>query len=60
MLNRALSEKHHILLEGAQGALLDLDIGTYPYVTSSNPTTAGLCVGAGLPPTAVGRRARRL
>jgi adenylosuccinate synthase len=53
VLNRALSEKHHILLEGAQGALLDLDIGTYPYVTSSNPTTAGLCVGAGLPPTAV-------
>jgi adenylosuccinate synthase len=53
VLNRALGEKHHILLEGAQGALLDLDIGTYPYVTSSNPTTAGLCVGAGLPPTAV-------
>ena len=53
LLNRALSEKHHILLEGAQGALLDLDIGTYPYVTSSNPTTGGLCVGAGLPPTAL-------
>jgi len=53
VLTRALAEKHHILLEGAQGALLDLDIGTYPYVTSSNPTAAGCCVGAGLPPTAV-------
>lgn len=51
VLGRALKEKHHILLEGAQGALLDLDLGTYPYVTSSNPTSAGLCVGAGLPPT---------
>ncbi len=51
ILNRALAEKHHILLEGAQGALLDLDLGTYPYVTSSNPTAAGCCVGAGLPPT---------
>ena len=53
VLNRALDEKHHILLEGAQGALLDLDIGTYPYVTSSNPTAAGCCVGAGLPPMAL-------
>jgi adenylosuccinate synthase len=53
VLSRALSEKHHILLEGAQGALLDLDLGTYPYVTSSNPTSAGLCVGAGLPPMAL-------
>ncbi len=50
ILNRALADKHHILLEGAQGALLDLDLGTYPYVTSSNPTAAGCCVGAGLPP----------
>jgi adenylosuccinate synthase len=41
------------LLEGAQGALLDLDYGTYPYVTSSNPTAAGLCLGAGVPPTAL-------
>jgi len=51
ILDRALADKHHILLEGAQGALLDLDLGTYPYVTSSNPTAAGCCVGAGLPPT---------
>jgi adenylosuccinate synthase len=53
VLNRALAEKHHILLEGAQGALLDLDLGTYPYVTSSNPTAGGCVVGAGLPPTAL-------
>ena len=39
-----------MLLEGAQAALLDLDFGTYPYVTSSNPTAAGLCVGSGTPP----------
>ncbi|HUS15673.1 MAG TPA: adenylosuccinate synthase [Chloroflexia bacterium] len=53
VLSRALGEKHHILLEGAQGAMLDLDIGSYPYVTSSNPTAGGCCVGAGLPPTAL-------
>ena len=53
VLARALAEHHNILLEGAQGALLDLDFGTYPYVTSSNPTAAGLCLGAGLPPTAL-------
>lgn len=53
VVERALREKHNILLEGAQGAMLDLDYGTYPYVTSSNPTAAGLCLGAGLPPTAL-------
>jgi adenylosuccinate synthase len=53
VMARALAERHHILLEGAQGALLDLDFGTYPYVTSSNPTAAGLCLGAALPPTAL-------
>lgn len=47
---RALQEKRNVLLEGAQAALLDLDFGTYPYVTSSNPTAAGLCVGSGTPP----------
>lgn len=46
----ALSEGRTVLLEGAQAALLDLDFGTYPYVTSSNPTAAGLCVGSGTPP----------
>ena len=53
VMARALDERHNILLEGAQGALLDLDFGTYPYVTSSNPTAAGSCVGAALPPTAL-------
>ncbi len=44
-----------ILLEGAQGALLDIDMGTYPFVTSSNPTAGGACVGSGLPPRAIER-----
>ena len=50
VIARALQEKRSVLLEGAQAALLDLDFGTYPYVTSSNPTAAGLCVGSGTPP----------
>ncbi len=50
VIARALQDKRAILLEGAQAALLDLDFGTYPYVTSSNPTAAGLCVGSGTPP----------
>ncbi|HUP27218.1 MAG TPA: adenylosuccinate synthase [Chloroflexia bacterium] len=50
---RALTEKRSVLLEGAQAALLDLDFGTYPYVTSSNPSAAGLCLGSGTPPNQV-------
>lgn len=46
----ALEAGRKVLLEGAQGALLDLDHGTYPYVTSSNPTVGGACVGLGMPP----------
>ncbi len=42
-----------VLFEGAQGTMLDVNYGTYPYVTSSHPTTAGVCVGAGIPPTAI-------
>ncbi len=42
-----------VLFEGAQGTLLDVNYGTYPFVTSSHPTTAGVCVGAGVPPTAI-------
>lgn len=53
MLHKALSEHQSILLEGAQGSLLDLDHGTYPYVTSSSPTAGGACVGSGVPPTAI-------
>ncbi len=52
-LNNALAEGKTILAEGAQGALLDIDHGTYPYVTSSNPTSGGACTGLGIPPTAI-------
>ncbi len=51
----AVQEKKNILFEGAQGTLLDLDHGTYPYVTSSNPIAGGACVGAGIGPTAIDR-----
>ncbi len=54
-LNTALTKKKKILAEGAQGALLDVDHGTYPYVTSSNPTSGGACTGLGIPPTSVKR-----
>ncbi len=52
-LGRALKEGKKVLAEGAQGAMLDVDFGTYPYVTSSNPTSGGACTGLGIPPTAV-------
>jgi adenylosuccinate synthase len=52
-LNDAIQQKKSILLEGAQGALLDVDHGTYPYVTSSNPTSGGACTGTGIPPTKI-------
>lgn len=51
----ALDRGAMVLLEGAQGTLLDLDHGTYPYVTTSSCTVAGLCQGAGIPPRAVTR-----
>ena len=50
IVQRALADGRHVLLEGAQGALLDLDHGTYPYVTSSNPTAGGACTGGGVGP----------
>ncbi|MFH0989577.1 MAG: adenylosuccinate synthase [bacterium] len=52
-LAAALKKKKKILAEGAQGALLDVDHGTYPYVTSSNPTSGGACTGLGISPIAV-------
>jgi adenylosuccinate synthase len=52
-LNRAIRENKRILAEGAQGALLDVDHGTYPFVTSSNPTSGGACTGLGIPPTSI-------
>ncbi len=53
LLNQAIASNKRVLAEGAQGALLDLDHGTYPFVTSSNPTSGGACTGLGIPPTAV-------
>lgn len=52
-INEAWRSGKKILAEGAQGALLDIDHGTYPFVTSSSPTSGGVCTGLGLPPTAV-------
>jgi adenylosuccinate synthase len=54
-LCRALREGKHVLAEGAQGSLLDVDFGTYPFVTSSHPTIGGCCTGLGVPPTAITR-----
>ncbi|MCC7429353.1 adenylosuccinate synthase [bacterium] len=49
-LNEKINENKNILIEGAQGALLDVDFGTYPFVTSSNPTSGGAVTGLGIPP----------
>ncbi len=51
----AIQQRRNILFEGAQGTLLDLDHGTYPYVTSSNPVAGGACVGTGVGPTMIDR-----
>ena len=51
----AIQKRKNILFEGAQGTLLDLDHGTYPYVTSSNPIAGGACVGSGIGPTMIDR-----
>ena len=53
-LNTAIKEGKTILAEGAQGSLLDIDFGTYPYVTSSNTTAAGACTGLGIAPNKIG------
>lgn len=53
LLHRLLREGRRILLEGAQGSMLDVDFGTYPFVTSSNTTAGGCLTGSGLPPTAL-------
>jgi adenylosuccinate synthase len=53
MLWDAIGRRESVLLEGAQSALLDIDFGTYPFVTSSHPTSAGALVGSGIPPTEV-------
>ncbi len=53
-LNEQLKQGKSVLLEGAQGSLLDVDHGTYPFVTSSNPTAGGACTGSGVAPTYIG------
>jgi adenylosuccinate synthase len=53
VISEALDAGRNVLLEGAQATMLDLDFGTYPYVTSSNTTTGGACAGSGVPPTKV-------
>ncbi|MGI9645008.1 MAG: adenylosuccinate synthase, partial [Ilumatobacteraceae bacterium] len=55
LLHDALARGAHVLLEGAQATFLDLDHGTYPYVTSSNPTAGGACAGSGLGPRDIDR-----
>ena len=55
LLNKALESGKTVLLEGSQGTLLDVDHGTYPYVTSSNPTAGGACTGSGIGPTKIDR-----
>ncbi|MEO0293160.1 MAG: adenylosuccinate synthase [candidate division WOR-3 bacterium] len=53
LLKNLLKRNKRILFEGAQGALLDIDLGTYPYVTSSNPTPGGILTGCGIPPNVI-------
>jgi adenylosuccinate synthase len=55
LLNRALDERRTVLLEAGQATLLDVDHGTYPFVTSSNAVSAGACTGSGIPPTRIDR-----
>ncbi|AEG62075.1 adenylosuccinate synthase [Desulforamulus ruminis] len=55
LVHEAMKEGKNVLFEGAQGTLLDLDHGTYPYVTSSHPTAAAACLGSGIGPTRIDR-----
>src|SRR5205085_2246935 len=55
MINQALKEGKRILAEGAQGSLLDIDFGTYPFVTSSTTLVAGACTGLGVAPRYIGQ-----
>jgi adenylosuccinate synthase len=55
LIDGALREGRHVLFEGAQGTMLDLDHGTYPFVTSSNPTAGAACTGTGIGPTRIDR-----
>jgi adenylosuccinate synthase len=52
-INEAIDNKKHVILEGAQGTMLDVDHGTYPFVTSSSPISGGACIGAGIGPNKI-------
>lgn len=54
VINEAIEAEQRVLFEGAQGTLLDIDFGTYPYVTSSHPIAGGACIGAGIGPNKIG------
>ncbi len=54
LLNRAIAEGHSVMFEGAQGTMLDIDHGTYPFVTSSSATSGGAVIGTGVAPTSIG------
>src|SRR5690606_20799173 len=53
VLNDAIDQGRRVLFEGAQGVMLDIDHGTYPFVTSSNPSAGGVCIGSGVGPTKI-------
>ncbi len=55
IINKALDKNKRVLFEGAQGTMLDVDFGTYPYVTSSNSTAGGACTGSGVGPSRIGK-----
>lgn len=54
VMNDAIAEKKKILVEGGQATMLDIDFGTYPFVTSSSPSAGGICTGLGIAPRAIG------
>ena len=55
MINQSLNGNESVLAEGAQGSMLDIDFGSYPYVTSSNTVCAGVCTGLGIAPSRIGQ-----
>ena len=54
-INKAIADGKKILAEGARGTLLDVDFGSYPYVTSSNTISGGVCTGLGIAPSNIGK-----
>jgi adenylosuccinate synthase len=54
VLNESIRQKKKILVEGGQATMLDIDFGTYPFVTSSSPSAGGICTGLGIAPRVIG------